>query len=131
MTWGLTHEAGGVGRVGAHLAVHLDEALLHDLEHLIAGERVLEPVAQEDDERQALAQPVRARAGPRRVHAAELVQHPCLGRRQTLQVLLGTASLHTTPHDHPLYTQSLKLRYCIYKIVSVLLRMIYSVRKEE
>lgn len=91
----LTHESGGVGGVCADLAVHLDEALLHDLEHLVTGERVLEPVPQEDDQRQALAQPVRARAGPRRVHAAELVQHPCLRRVQTLQMLLGAACLQT------------------------------------
>lgn len=69
----LTHESSGVGGVGAHFAVHLDEALLHNLQHFVTGERVLEPVAQEDDERQTLPQLVGTRTGARRVRPAQLV----------------------------------------------------------
>lgn len=75
----LTHKAGGVRWVCPHFAVDFDKALLHDLEYLVAGERVLQSVAEEDHERQALAQLVGTRGRPRRVHAAQLVQHPCFG----------------------------------------------------
>lgn len=92
-----THESSRVCGVGAHFAVHFDESLFDDLEHFVTSERVLEPVPQEDDQRQALAQLVRARRGPRRVHAAQLVQHPCLRRVQPLQVLLRPARLR---HRH-------------------------------
>lgn len=73
----LTHESSGVSWVGPYFAINFDETLFDDLEHLIAGERVLEAVAQENDQRQALSQLVRARRGSRRVYSAELVQHPC------------------------------------------------------
>lgn len=78
--------------------VDAHEALLDDAQRLVAGQRVLQAVAQEHHQRQALAQAVRARARPRRVHAAQLVQHPCAGRVQPLQVLLGTASLPGNKH---------------------------------
>lgn len=40
----LTHESGGVGDVGADLAIDLDESLHADLLHLIPSQRVLEAV---------------------------------------------------------------------------------------
>lgn len=91
----LTHKTSRVSGVGAHFAVHLDKALLHNFEHLVAGECILEPVTQENHQRKALAQLVWACARPRCVHTSKLVQHPCLRRVQTLQVLLRAASLNT------------------------------------
>lgn len=60
-----THEAGGVGLVGANLAVNLNKTLLEDGGDLLAGEGVLEAVAQEDGERKRLAELVRAGRGAR------------------------------------------------------------------
>jgi len=50
------HETSRVGRVSADLAVDLDEALHEDGLNLLAVEGVLQTVAQQDDERQALAE---------------------------------------------------------------------------
>lgn len=100
------HVAGWVGRIGADLAIDLDQAL-HDnrlglaaiegvlqtigedmsvwmlllLDDLcvLAGWRVLEygiPVANEDDERHAVAQLVRTWRGLGRIATAELVKQP-------------------------------------------------------
>lgn len=61
----LTHEACGVGDVGADLAVNLDESLHADFLDLISSQSVLQPVPQEDDEGEALPQFVGASGGPR------------------------------------------------------------------
>lgn len=102
------HEAGGVGRVGADLAIDLDEALHDNGLHLATVEGVLQtvrklrsvhvlpasprafaqggifsrriPVTDEDNERHAVAQLVRARGGLGRIATAELVEQP-VGRR--------------------------------------------------
>ena len=50
------HEAAGVARVGAALAVDLDEALLHDETHLLGRQRVLQPVPEEQRDRHGLPQ---------------------------------------------------------------------------
>jgi hypothetical protein len=59
------HETSGVGLVGADLAVDLDEARLQDRGDLLAGEGVLETVAEEDGEGERLPELVRTggRAG--------------------------------------------------------------------
>lgn len=82
------HEAGRVGRVGADLAVDLDEALHQDGLGLAVVEGVLEAVAEEDDEGQAL--PLLVRTGRRlgRVDTRQLVQQPVRGRAEALLVLL-------------------------------------------
>ena len=85
------HETGRVGRIGARLAVDLDEPLHEDVLDLLASQRILEAVAQQDDQRQALAQLVGAGGRSGSPNAAQLVQHPVLGRIQALQVHLGTA----------------------------------------
>lgn len=110
------HEAGGVVRIRANLAVDLDEALHHDHGRLAAGQRILKAVAQEDDQRQRLAALVRTSRGLRGLlvakvgkcvsvasmrddrtstykGAADLVKHPVLGRMEALQVLLRPARL--------------------------------------
>lgn len=58
-----THEAGGEVELRADLAVHLHELLHDDHQRLLARERILEPVAQDDRQRQALALLVGARRG--------------------------------------------------------------------
>lgn len=67
LTWSqwLTHKSSRVGDVGADLAIDLDEPLHADLLDLVSGQRVLEPVPQEDDEGQALPQLVGTGGGPR------------------------------------------------------------------
>lgn len=59
----LTHEASGVGLVGADLAVNLNKALLKDSSDLLASKSVLEAVAEEDGQRQRLAELVGTRRG--------------------------------------------------------------------
>lgn len=99
------HVASWVGRIGADLAIDLDQALhdnrlglapiegvlqtigedmsvwmlLLDDFCVLAGWRVLEygiPVANEDDQRHAVAQLVRTRRGLGRIATAELVEQP-------------------------------------------------------
>ena len=70
------HEASGEGRVGADLVVDLDNALLDDGSDLAAGKGILKAVAEEDGEREGLAQLVRTGRGAGSVSAAELVKHP-------------------------------------------------------
>lgn len=57
------HETGGEGAVGADLAVDLDQALLDDGLDLVTVKRVLEAVAEEDDQRQRVAGLVRTGGG--------------------------------------------------------------------
>jgi hypothetical protein len=82
------HEAGGVGDVGADLAVDLDKALHHDGLGLAVVERILEAVADEDDERHALAELVRTRRRTRGVDTRELVEQPVRRGAEALLVLL-------------------------------------------
>lgn len=93
---GLTHESRGEVGVCADLAVDLDQTLHHDLGHLGVGQGVLQPVTQEDDQRQRLTQLVWALGRTGSEHSSQLVQHPCLRGIETLQMLLGAASLQKT-----------------------------------
>lgn len=54
-----THEAGWIGDICADFAINLDEPLHCDLLDLICGQRILEPVSQENDQGKALSQFVR------------------------------------------------------------------------
>ena len=94
------HEASGVVGVSADLAVDLDKLLHGDHDDLTAVERVLQAVAQDDNDRDALTELVRAGGRARGPCAAHLVKHPVLGRDEALKVLLGTASLSQTQHQH-------------------------------
>src|SRR4051794_2553176 len=62
------HEASGVRHVGADLAVDLDEALHQDGARLAVVERILESVADEDDQGHALAELVRTSRRARGIH---------------------------------------------------------------
>ena len=82
------HEAGGEGLVGADLLVDLDQALLDNQGDLTGGEGVLEAVAEEDGEGQALAELVGSgrRAGSavrgkaRKAHVSGLAPPGCKAR---------------------------------------------------
>lgn len=83
------HEASGVGDVGADLAVNLDEALHHDGAGLAEVERILEAVAQEDDQGHAVAELVGTGRRAGSVGARQLVEKPVRGRAEALLVLLA------------------------------------------
>jgi hypothetical protein len=57
------HEAGGVGRIGADLAVNLDETLHEDGLDLARVEGVLQAISEEDHQRQRVAKLVRTGGG--------------------------------------------------------------------
>jgi len=82
------HEAGRVGDIGADLAVDLDKALHHDGLGLAVVERILEAVADEDDQRHAVAQLVRTSRRARGIGARQLVEKPVRGRAKAFLVLL-------------------------------------------
>lgn len=83
------HEAGWVCGIGADLAIDLDQAL-HDNGLGLAGvERILQAVADEDDERHALADLVRTWGWLRSVGTGQFVQKPVRGGAKALLVLLS------------------------------------------
>ena len=86
------HETCRVLGVGADAPVDLAHALHEDLDDLAAGEGELQAVAQDADQRQALACLVRARGRLRCPLAPHFVKHPVLRRVEALQVLLRSAS---------------------------------------
>ena len=71
-----THEARGVGKVGADLAVNEHLALAEDPLGLGVCQRVLQAVADEDDQRQALAKLVGSSGRARGEAASQLGEHP-------------------------------------------------------
>jgi hypothetical protein len=87
------HESDGVASVSADLAIHGDEALSGDEEHLASSQGVLETVSQENDHRDALAVLVGTRGRLGRPDSGEFVQHPVVRGIQSLEMLLGSASL--------------------------------------
>lgn len=70
------HETGGVGHVGADLAVNLNETLHEDGLGLAVVQGVLEAVTQEDDEGQAFSLLVGTGRRLGSVDARELVEKP-------------------------------------------------------
>lgn len=82
------HETGGVGRVGADLVVDLDETLHQDGLGLAVVKRVLEAVAQEDDEGKTFSLLVGTGRRLGGVDTRELVEKPVGGGAQALLVLL-------------------------------------------
>ena len=87
------HEAGWVGDVGSDLAIDLDKALHHDRLGLSVVECILQPVTDEDDERHAFAELVRAGRRSRCVNTRQLVEKPVGWRAQALLVLLPVGSV--------------------------------------
>lgn len=89
------HEARGVVGISANLTVDLDVTVHDDAANFALVQSVLQTVAEQDDERQALAQLVGTGRGARGKGAGQLVQHPRLGGSQSFQVLLRSASLNS------------------------------------
>lgn len=83
------HEAGRVGDVGADLVVDLDEALGQNRLGLAVVERILQAVAKEDDQRQAVTELVRTGRRAGSVGARQFVEKPVRGRAKALLVLLA------------------------------------------
>ena len=83
------HETGGVGGIGADLAVDLDQSLHQDGLGLAVVESILEAVSDEDDQRHAVAELVRTGRGLGSVGAGQLVKQPVRGGAEALLVLLA------------------------------------------
>lgn len=81
------HETCRVCNVGADLAVHLDEALHHDGLGLAVVERILEAVADEHNQRHAVAELVGTGGGTRSIDSRQFVEKPVLGGAEALLVL--------------------------------------------
>jgi len=86
------HEPRGVVEVGPDLPVDLHAPLHAYLLALLPGEGVLETLAQDDADGEALAGFVRAGGGLGSPHPAHLAEVPVAGRIEALQVLSGSAS---------------------------------------
>jgi len=82
------HESGRVGHVGTDLAVDLDEALHKDRLGLAVVERILETVADEDDQRQSITALVGTGGGLGGIDTRQFVEEPVRGGAQALLVLL-------------------------------------------
>jgi hypothetical protein len=87
------HESSGEGAVGADLAVNLDQTLHEDSLDLTTVQGVLETVADEDDQRQTVAQLVRTGGCLGSVGSGHLVQEPVRGRAKALLVLSAVKPL--------------------------------------
>lgn len=103
------HEAGRVGDVGADLSIDLDVALHHNALGLAVVEGILEAVADEDDQGQAVPGLVRAGAEAQlvlheklehllnsrclgRIGTGKFVKQPVRGRTQAVLMLLRSTS---------------------------------------
>lgn len=83
------HEPSGVGHVGADLGVDLDEALHQDGPGLAEVERILEAVADEDDQGKTVAELVRTGRGLGSVGTGQFVKQPVRGGAKALLMLLA------------------------------------------
>lgn len=86
------HETSREGGVSADLAVDLDEPLHDDGLGLATVQRILEPVADEDNEGHALAGLVGTGARLGGIFAGKLVEQPVGGRCKALEMFLRSAA---------------------------------------
>jgi len=84
------HETSRVREVGADLSVNKNLALAEDPLGLGVGEGILQAVADEDDQRQTLAELVGSSGWAGGKAASHLAEHPVRGCCQALQVLAGS-----------------------------------------
>lgn len=89
----LTHESGRESGVGPDFAVHFNGSEHNDLCHLVVCEGILQPVPQNDDQRQRFPQLMRTSGRPGCKYSSQFVQHPCLWSIQSLQMLFRSTSL--------------------------------------
>jgi hypothetical protein len=83
------HETSWVGGISADLAINLDQTLHDDSLGLTAVQGILETVAEEDDERQAIAELVRTGRWARSIGTRQFVQKPVGWSAKALLVLLS------------------------------------------
>jgi len=88
------HESSGVLDISPDLAVNLDHTAHHDLLALLAAESVVQAVSDENGQRKAFSELVRASIGSERVDATGLAQHPVVRCRKGLQMLLRSPTSH-------------------------------------
>mmetsp|Transcript_272 Transcript_272/g.772 ORF Transcript_272/g.772 Transcript_272/m.772 type:complete len:294 (+) Transcript_272:114-995(+) len=86
------HESCGVVLVCADLTVYLDATLHANLLALLPGESILETIAEDEADGEALALLVGAGAGLGSPDSRHLPQVPVAGRIEALEVLLGSAN---------------------------------------
>jgi len=89
------HEAGGELGVDADAAVDLDQALTEDHLTFAGVQSVLQAVAEDDQEWEALADLVGSTTGARSEDASQLAEHPVLRSEESLQV-----QTWATSHDY-------------------------------
>ena len=89
-----THEASGVGRVGPDLLVDLNQPLHDNRDNLPASQSILQPVAEEDCERETLPELVWAGGWTRSL--AILGLH-CNRRSQSEATKIHKHSAHSIP----------------------------------
>lgn len=82
------HEASGESRVGADLAVDLDETLHKDGVDLTTVQGILETVTDEDNQRHAVSELVRTGRSTGSIGTGQFVQEPVRGGGQALLMLL-------------------------------------------
>ena len=87
------HVTSGVGHVGADLAINLDETLHEDRAGLAVVERILEAIADEDDQGHALPELVRTGRRTGSIDTRQLVEKPVRGCAKALLVLLTVAEI--------------------------------------
>lgn len=89
----LTHKTSRIIRIGANLSINLDQALHYDLSNLAISQGILQPITEEDNQRERFPEFVWTSRWPGGIHTPEFIQHPCFRRVKTLQMLLWTTSL--------------------------------------
>jgi len=70
------HETSRVSFVSSNFGIDFDEALLDDGGDFTTGQSILQPVAEEDGEREGFAQFVRTWGRTRSISSGEFVEHP-------------------------------------------------------
>ena len=93
-------EAGGVASVSADLAIDLDGAAHDNHNDLAAVQSVLELLAKDECEGQALTELVRTGGRARGPSSSELVQHPVFGGIEALQMLSQTTLEEGLMYQH-------------------------------
>lgn len=89
----LTHKTSRIIGIGANLSIDLDQALHHDLSNLAIGQGILQPITEEDNQRERFPEFVWTSRWSGGIDTPEFVQHPCFRRIKTLEMLLWTTSL--------------------------------------
>lgn len=93
ITEALTHKTSRIIGISANLSINLDQALHHDLSNFTISQGVLQPITEEDNQRERFPEFVWPSRWSGGIHTPKFVQHPCFRRIKTLKMLLWTTSL--------------------------------------